>query len=218
MHSSKSSGLPRNWPKSTKKDLEQLPYRIVNIGTAQSFHFKSNFIKTSKYEWWNFFPKFLFEEFNPYLKFANCYFLIIAGLQVVPAITNTNSMPTVLIPLIGVLTIAGVLKAFEDMERHRADTDANSSVAEVFDHNLNKFRKKHWSLIQVGDFVRVKSREVVPADMVIFQVWEPNPESPKGSCYVETKSLDGETNLKYRTLIPALVGNVIILLFYIKII
>lgn len=37
---------------------------------------------------------------------------------------------------------------------------------------------------------------------------EPNPAVPKGVCYVETKSLDGETNLKVRNVMPALLGKV----------
>lgn len=41
-----------------------------------------------------------------------------------------------------------------------------------------------------------------------LQVAEPNPAVPKGVCYVETKSLDGETNLKVRTVMPALLGKV----------
>lgn len=36
---------------------------------------------------------------------------------------------------------------------------------------------------------------------------EPNPAVPKGVCYVETKSLDGETNLKVRNVMPALLGK-----------
>lgn len=40
------------------------------------------------------------------------------------------------------------------------------------------------------------------------QVAEPNPAAPKGMCYVETKSLDGETNLKVRSVLPPLIGKV----------
>lgn len=43
---------------------------------------------------------------------------------------------------------------------------------------------------------------------MLFQVAEPNPDSPKGMCYVETKSLDGETNLKVRRVMAPLVGKV----------
>lgn len=37
---------------------------------------------------------------------------------------------------------------------------------------------------------------------------EPNPEAKAGICYVETKSLDGETNLKIRQAIRPAIGRV----------
>lgn len=187
---------------------ETLPDRVVVVGEPQIAQYCDNKVKTSKYEWWNFLPKFLLEEFDPKTKFANCYFLVVCGLQVVPQITNTNQYPTTLIPLLGVLIVAGVLKALEDIERHKADKAANSSLTEILDRTSGEFVTRRWSEVQVGDYVRVKSRHVLPADVLIVQVWEPNPELPKGSCYVETKSLDGETNLKHRGVLPALLGKV----------
>jgi phospholipid-translocating P-type ATPase (flippase) len=206
--STKANSLPANWPHPSEADLAARPERVVCVGAEQEFFFRGNSIKTSKYEWYNFLPKFLLEEFNPKTKIANCYFLLIAALQCIRVISNTGGYPTVLIPLTGVLVIAGVLKVLEDIERHKADTKANSSVTEVFDRNTKTFVPKLWSEIVVGDFVRIKSREPIPADLVVVSTWEPNPESPKGACYVETKSLDGETNLKHRSIPASLIGKV----------
>ena len=103
--------------------------------------FKSNFVKTSKYEVYNFFPKFLLEEFNPRTKFANCYFLMISALQCVPAISNTSGYPTTLIPLLFVVIVDGLFQIFEDMSRHRADKEANSSSSFVFDFDSEKFEE-----------------------------------------------------------------------------
>jgi phospholipid-translocating ATPase len=49
----------------------------------------------------------------------------------------------------------------------------------------------------VGDFVLLRNNEPIPADMVIVATSEPD-----CVCYVETKNLDGETNLKIRRGIP----------------
>ena len=42
--------------------------------------------------------------------------------------------------------------------------------------------------------VKIHSEEFFPADIVLLRSSE-----PKGVCYVETKNLDGETNLKHKT-------------------
>lgn len=59
--------------------------------------------------------------------------------------------------------------------------------------NTARFAKDVWKNIQVGDFIRIYSDEAVPADIAIVSTSDPD-----GCCYVETKSLDGETNLKVR--------------------
>lgn len=42
-----------------------------------------------------------------------------------------------------------------------------------------------------GMIVKVLEDEFIPADMIVL-----NSSDPKGGLYVETKNLDGETNLK----------------------
>jgi phospholipid-translocating ATPase len=56
-----------------------------------------------------------------------------------------------------------------------------------------RFTKDAWKNVQVGDFVRLYSDEEVPADILVLST-----SSDDGACYVETKNLDGETNLKVR--------------------
>ncbi len=55
------------------------------------------------------------------------------------------------------------------------------------------FKKDFWKSVQVGDFVRIYNEDQIPADIVILSTSDPD-----GACYVETKNLDGETNLKVR--------------------
>ncbi|KAK6361092.1 hypothetical protein TWF730_004841 [Orbilia blumenaviensis] len=56
-----------------------------------------------------------------------------------------------------------------------------------------KFKRDNWKNVRVGDWVRIYNNEEVPADVVIMATSDGD-----GSCYVETKNLDGETNLKVR--------------------
>ena len=182
--------------------------RIININNSiQEYKYISNFIKTSKYEIYNFLPIFLTEEFNPKTKFANCYFLLIAGLQCIPQISNTNGLPTVLIPLLFVVFINAILAIIEDYSRHKADKLANSSWSRKFDSKTKQFVDILWSNINVGDIIMISNRQSIPADMIILGVDEKDPITARGTCYVETKSLDGETNLKMRHCIPYLIGK-----------
>ncbi|KAI9179525.1 phospholipid transporting ATPase [Blastocladiella emersonii ATCC 22665] len=50
-----------------------------------------------------------------------------------------------------------------------------------------------WKNVQVGDFVLLRNNDSIPADVVIVATSELD-----NMCYIETKSLDGETNLKIR--------------------
>jgi phospholipid-translocating ATPase len=56
-----------------------------------------------------------------------------------------------------------------------------------------RFHRSAWKDLQVGDFVRIYNDDEFPADVIILAS-----SDPEGACYIETKNLDGETNLKYR--------------------
>ncbi|RDW39818.1 hypothetical protein B0I73DRAFT_131313 [Yarrowia lipolytica] len=76
----------------------------------------------------------------------------------------------------------------------------------VIDYNqrpegVAKFRKKYWKQVNVGDIVRVLSDDEVPADIVVLSTSDDD-----GACYIETRNLDGETNLKVRQALSATKG------------
>ncbi|KAF9524901.1 phospholipid-transporting ATPase 1 [Crepidotus variabilis] len=50
-----------------------------------------------------------------------------------------------------------------------------------------------WKKLEVGDVVLLRDNDQVPADIVVLSTSDPD-----GMCYLETKNLDGETNLKPR--------------------
>jgi phospholipid-translocating ATPase len=64
--------------------------------------------------------------------------------------------------------------------------------------------RPHWKLsawedVKVGDFVKIMDNEPIPADILICATSE-----EENVAFIETKNLDGETNLKSRTAAPAL--------------
>ncbi|WWC62655.1 uncharacterized protein I303_105252 [Kwoniella dejecticola CBS 10117] len=50
-----------------------------------------------------------------------------------------------------------------------------------------------WKKLEVGDLVLLRDNEQVPADIIVLST-----SNPDNLCFVETKNLDGETNLKIR--------------------
>ena len=61
------------------------------------------------------------------------------------------------------------------------------------------WKQTAWEDIKVGDFVKIVDNESFPADILICATSE-----EENVCFVETKNLDGETNLKSRTASPVL--------------
>ncbi|KAI8617964.1 hypothetical protein BC830DRAFT_1227198 [Chytriomyces sp. MP71] len=59
------------------------------------------------------------------------------------------------------------------------------------------WQENSWEDVRVGDFVFLRNNESIPADVFIVSSSELD-----GVCYVETKNLDGETNLKIRRGFP----------------
>ncbi|CAK4078673.1 unnamed protein product [Aphanomyces euteiches] len=155
--------------------------------------FCSNVVITSKYTVWSFLPKFLAESFA---KLANAYFLLVSILQCIPAITNTG-WPSTLPVLTFILTVDGILAIIEDRRRHIADEEANSAKCQVVTPS-GTLQTILWSALQVGQIVKLSNRDTAPADLLILAVHEVDVQHKAGICYVETKSLDGETNLKLR--------------------
>lgn len=82
----------------------------------------------------------------------------------------------------------------------------SSNVDGVVDYRRHtpgtaRWERTLWKKLEVGDIVLLREDEQVPADIVVL-----NTSDPDGNAYVETKNLDGETNLKVRKSLKATMG------------
>lgn len=61
-----------------------------------------------------------------------------------------------------------------------------------------RWERTLWKKLEVGDIVLLRDNDQVPADIVVLSTSDSD-----GTCYLETKNLDGETNLKPRRALRA---------------
>uniref|UniRef100_A0A663MNF9 ATPase phospholipid transporting 8B3 n=1 Tax=Athene cunicularia TaxID=194338 RepID=A0A663MNF9_ATHCN len=149
--------------------------------------YAGNAIRTAKYNIFTFLPLNLYEQFH---RTANVYFVFVILLQTFPEI-STVPWYTLLFPLSCLLTIRGLRDLIDDIGRHQSDRNINSRPCEIL--SGKSFRRQKWRDICVGDIVRLRKEDFVPADMLLLCSSEPS-----SLCYVETAEIDGETNLKFR--------------------
>ncbi|KAI9368792.1 hypothetical protein BJX61DRAFT_197261 [Aspergillus egyptiacus] len=164
-----------------------------------------NWIRSSRYSLWSFFPRQFFAQFT---KLANFYFLVVAILQMIPELSTTGKFTT-LVPLLIFVGISMGKEGFDDWRRYRLDKEENNRIAWVLRPGPNVLSRSvtgdsastssekqdwdsvKWKDIKVGDVIRLERDQPVPADMVLLHA-----DGPNGVAYVETMALDGETNLK----------------------
>ncbi|XP_061548497.1 phospholipid-transporting ATPase IH isoform X5 [Phycodurus eques] len=146
--------------------------------------FPDNRIVSSKYTFWNFIPKNMFEQFR---RVANFYFLIIFLVQLI--IDTPTSPVTSGLPLFFVITVTAIKQGYEDWLRHKADNAVNQSPVHVLQQG--KVIRKQSHKLRVGDIVFVKEDETFPCDLILL-----SSSRDDGTCYVTTASLDGESSHK----------------------
>ncbi|XP_074155662.1 phospholipid-transporting ATPase IH isoform X3 [Sminthopsis crassicaudata] len=146
--------------------------------------YPDNRIVSSKYTFWNFIPKNLFEQFR---RIANFYFLIIFLVQLI--IDTPTSPVTSGLPLFFVIAVTAIKQGYEDWLRHKADNAMNQCPVHFIQHG--KLVRKQSRNLRVGDIVMVNDGETFPCDLVFL-----SSSREDGTCYVTTASLDGESSHK----------------------
>ncbi|XP_049685050.1 phospholipid-transporting ATPase VB [Accipiter gentilis] len=157
-----------------------------------STFYSGNRIQTTKYTWFTFLPKNIFEQFH---RLGNLYFFFLVVLNWFPQVEIFHREITTL-PLIVVLLASMIKDAIEDYRKYRFDKKINFSKTRVYDKEERAYVEKCWKDVRVGDFVQLQCNETIPADILLLYSSDQN-----GICHLETANLDGETNLKQRQVV-----------------
>jgi phospholipid-transporting ATPase len=177
--------------------------RVVHFtAVGDGATFCPNKIRTAKYTLLTFLPLNLFEQFH---RVAYAYFLLIVVLNQIPELEAVDKTAS-LIPLLVVLAATGIKDAWADWRRHQADHHENRKKVRLLRRAglEGGGRDIAWEEVQVGDWIEVEVDSSVPADMVVTH----SSDEDGGTVYVDTCSLDGETNLKVRTAVDELAAAV----------
>ncbi|KAH1582963.1 hypothetical protein KXX17_003410 [Aspergillus fumigatus] len=175
---------PSSWSHRNDENNATKPPREVFVGQSQRSKYPANIVSNAKYTPWSFLPRTLYNEFS---FFFNIYFLLVALSQIIPVL-RIGYMSSYIAPLAFVVSISLGKEALDDIGRRRRDAEANSEEFTVlsFDKPVGRrafatpannysdsdevfeITKKSRDL-KVGDVLKVRKNQRLPADVVILK-------------------------------------------------
>lgn len=175
---------PSSWSHRNDANNATKPPREVFVGQSQRSKYPANIVSNAKYTPWSFLPRTLYNEFS---FFFNIYFLLVALSQIIPVL-RIGYMSSYIAPLAFVVSISLGKEALDDIGRRRRDAEANSEEFTVlsFDKPVGRrafatpannysdsdevfeITKKSRDL-KVGDVLKVRKNQRLPADVVILK-------------------------------------------------
>ena len=160
-----------------------------------------NHVATNKYTLLTFLPQALMLQFK---EVANVYFAFIAVFYAWERVSPVAGLSRFsgAFSLGVVLFYALVLEAIQDVRRWRQDQSINNASCRALDPTGAEFETRRWRDVGVGDIVKVSADQTFPADLLLLVS-----DHPDGLAYIETASLDGETNLKVFEAKPKIVAQ-----------
>jgi len=189
--------------KESEQALAKYSYKVVpaffkDSMSPEQLQRPTNKRKSTRYTWLTFFPIAFGLQFK---KLVNIFYLVTGTLNFFPQI-QVNSPIAVIVPTI-LIMLLGVVKEFiGELKRYKEDKVVNATPVlrmALPGHQLYQSSsegKIQWEQtclaeVKVGDIIKIKDQEQVPADCILLQVSDCKPE-----CFVKTAALDGERNLK----------------------
>ena len=176
-----------NQNEKTSKNMRKL-YVELEDGTIikQPEKYCNNRMSTNQYTILTFLPLALKNQFKTVFNWIFLFSTILSFTK----LTNGNIAADAL-PFFVVLIISLIREAIEDYKKYQNDERANK--AKVLIYKSPTFLKAKCKNIKVGNIIKIKKGNMIPADVLIIKSSLNN-----GYCYMETTNLDGESTLKPR--------------------
>lgn len=112
-------------------------------------------------------------------------------MECIKPISPSDGRPGLLVPLSFVIGVSMIKDIIEDRKRKKSDREENLRMTLACNRGGNVFMPTQSKDVKVGCLVKVIENQFFPCDLILL-----NSNLAKGVAYVETKNLDGETNLK----------------------
>jgi len=107
---------------------------------------------------------------------------------------QTGAPPALgVIPPLLILTMTAFKDLVENIRRWRTDTSLNKSPVYRYNRTTHRYQKCQWWDLNCGDIIILLKDDPLPADVLLL-----NCSDEEGIAYIETKDLDGESNLKQK--------------------
>ncbi|EAW08728.1 aminophospholipid-translocating P4-type ATPase NEO1 [Aspergillus clavatus NRRL 1] len=187
--------------RSDNDDNANKPPREVFVAQTQRAKYPPNVVSNAKYTPWSFLPRTLYNEFS---FFFNIYFLLVALSQIIPVL-RIGYMSSYIAPLAFVVAISLGKEALDDIGRRRRDAEANSEEFTVVSFDSPMGRKAYTATsidnseasdvfeitkksrdLKVGDVLKVRKNQRLPADVVILKSISNDPVIARASSLAES--------------------------------
>ena len=163
-----------------------------NNNLVYNLKYGDNTIKTTRYNMITLIPKSLFYQFT---RVSNIYFLIVSILTCMPF--SPKESTSMIGTFVFVLTFTMLKDALEDFNRYQNDKISNNMPCFLLQDN--KWVKERCYKLRPGNIIKLNKNEECSCDILLL--YSSNKE---GYIYLDTKNLDGETNLKEKCILEEL--------------
>ena len=177
--------------KKKKNDVKNETERSIKIAVPKTAY-GNNSIQTSEHSILGFIPyNFLTQLIDP----LNLYFIFLIILQLLPSVSVTAGLPTLVIPFVVVFIIRGIKESVDNINLSREAGLVNNQKTDVM--RKAKTLRVNWSNVYPGDIIVIKDGESIPADCLILY----SSNTYQEAAYMDPKTLNGNEILIKRNIV-----------------